>query len=202
MSNLHERLRDASDDTLRRVLGGLPRRMPPPALGTRLRVLASKERSRRSLGGEFLYWCQRLYWEAGDMMRSLALPTAGGVFSAVVLLGLWVIPTYPVRAISSYDIPTALTANHWAGTATDVAVKAMGPVAAGGDAVVDVTIDDRGRIIEYQVVSGPIAQDPDFRRRLENLLLFTEFTPATAFGLPGVSKLRLTLSSSYVDVKG
>jgi len=204
MSNLHERLRNASDDTLRSVLGRLPRRIPPPALGTRLRVLASKERNRSSIGGVFVAWYDRLCWQAGQMMRSLALPTAGGVFSAVVLLGLWVVPTYPVRPVSSFDVPTMLTPNSWTGTATEAALKTMGPVVgAGGDAVVDVTIDGRGHIVEYKLVSGPnVAQDPEFRRRLENLLLFTEFIPATAFGQPGLSKFRLTLFSSYVDVKG
>jgi hypothetical protein len=201
MSNL----KNASDEMLRRVLGRLPRRLPPPGLTTALRVAASKERLRRGgFGKALLYWFDRLQWEASDAMRALALPVVGGVFSAVILLGMWVVPTYPVRADSSFDVPTTLTANSFMGTATEAAVKATGPVVgAGADVVVDVTIDGRGRIVEYRVVSGTIfGEDPGFRRRLENLLLFTEFVPATAFGKPGVSRMRLTLTSSSVDVRG
>jgi len=197
MSNL----KNASDEMVSRALRGLSRRLPPPGLTTALRVSASRELRRRSLGSAFLYWVERLHREGSDAMRSLALPVAGGVFSAVILLGMWVVPTYPVRADNSFDVPTMLTPNSWTGTATEAAVKATGPVVlAGGDVVVDITIDGRGRIVEYRVVSG--AEDPGFRRRLENLLLFTEFVPATAFGRPGASRMRLTLTSSSVEVRG
>jgi hypothetical protein len=40
------------------------------------------------------------------------------------------------------------------------------------------------------------------RRRLENMLLFTEFVPATQFGVPTTSRLRLPVVSSRVEVKG
>jgi hypothetical protein len=197
-------LRNASNEVLSRALGRLPRRLPPPGLTTVLRVSASRELRRRNFRGAFVYWYDRLQWQASNAMRSLALPVVGGVFSAVILLGMWVVPTYPVRADNNFDVPTTLTANSFMGTATEAAVKATGPVVgAGADVVVDITIDDRGRIVEYRVVSGAIfAKDPGFRRRLENLLLFTEFVPATAFGRPGVSRMRLTLTSSSVEVKG
>ena len=197
-------LRQASNETLSRALGRLPRKLSPPGLTTALRVAASRELRRRSIGGAIKYWCERLQLEVSYTMRAHALPVVGGVFCAVILLGMWVVPTYPVRAASSFDIPTILTPNSFMGTATEAAVKATGPVVgAGADVVVDVTIDDRGRIVEYRVVSGAIfAEDPDFRRRLENLLLFTEFVPATAFGRPGASRMRLTLTSSSVEVRG
>ena len=115
MSNL----KNASDEMLRRVLGRLPRRLPPPGLTTALRVAASKERLRRGgFGKALLYWFDRLQWEASDAMRALALPVVGGVFSAVILLGMWVVPTYPVRADNNFDVPTTLTANSFMGTAT------------------------------------------------------------------------------------
>jgi hypothetical protein len=204
MSNLNSRFKNASDEMLTRMLRRLPQRLPPAGLTTALRVTASRAREQRSIWAALRQWSERVQWEIGNFVGSLALPAAGGVFSAVFLLGLWVIPTYPVHADSSFDVPTMLTPNSWTGTATEAALKTTGPVAgAGSDVVVDVTIDDRGRIVEYSLVSGPAsAQDPDFRRRLENLLLFTEFVPATAFGKPGASRMRLTLLSSSVDVRG
>src|SRR6516162_1073179 len=121
-------LRNASNEVLSRALGRLPRRLPPPGLTTVLRVSASRELRRRNFRGAFVYWYDRLQWQASNAMRSLALPVVGGVFSAVILLGMWVVPTYPVRADNSFDVPTTLTANSVMGTATEAAVKATGPV--------------------------------------------------------------------------
>ena len=205
MSNLNTRLKNASDEMLNRALRNLPRRIPPAGLTTRLRVDVSKLHQRGRLGDVLFQWLDRVQFETWNFVRGLALPAVGGVFTAVILLGLWVVPTYPVRADDSFDIPTMLTANSWTGTATEAALKTTGlVVGAGADVVVDVIIDDRGRIVSYNVVSGgpTVTQDPGFRRRLENLLLFTEFIPATAFGRPGASRMRLNLLSSSIDVRG
>lgn len=200
-------LKSSNDETLSRLLRALPRRIPPPSLRTVLRVHASRERQRLAQGwlsGPVIAWYDRLRLLMDNAVWPVALPAAGGVFSAVVLLGMWLIPNYPVLASSGFDVPTGLTANNWTGTATPQAVRAMGAVAvAGADVVVDVTIDDQGRMIDYRIVSGPTTvQDPDFRRRLENLLLSTQYVPATEFGQPVLSILRLSLFSSGVDVRG
>jgi hypothetical protein len=188
-----------SDERLSQILRSLPRRLPPPALRTRLRILASHERARRQTGAgsRLSVWAGRMMLFADNLMRPLALPFAGGVFSAVALFGMWVVPTYPVRAQLSSDVPTMLT--------TLPAVKNTMPiaVASGGDAVVDVMIDEQGRMMDYRVVAGAaILTNATLRRRLENTLLFTEFVPATAFGKPMISTVRLSLAWSYVDVKG
>ena len=85
-----------------------------------------------------------------------------------------------------------------------VAVKGMAPFFGGGDdVVVDVTVDEQGRMIDYAVVAGATAlANASLRRRLENVLLFTEFTPATSFGQPMSSKTRLWFRTSRIDVKG
>lgn len=182
------------------ILRGLPARVPPPGLTTSLRVIASKERQRRlnrlSLGTFIRSWRERFSVLAGGMVRSLALPFAGGVGSAVVLFSMCVVPTYPLRTTSSFDIPTTLT--------TQAAVKMIAPFATGeDDVVVDVTVDDQGRMIDYQIVGGSnVLGDAGLRRNLENTLLFMQFTPATTFGQPMTSRVRLWLSSSHIDVKG
>ncbi len=69
--------------------------------------------------------------------------------------------------------------------------------------VVDVNVDGQGRMIDYVVVSGAGSLKNDvLRRSLENTLLFTEFDPATSFGVPMNGKVRLVLRSSSIDVKG
>jgi hypothetical protein len=133
---------------------------------------------------------------AGNMVRPLALPFAGGLFSAVALFTTFLVPNYPLRPDSGSDVPTMLT--------TAAFIKNTAPIgAAGGDVVVDVSIDEQGRMVDYIVISGAaILTDLAFRRRLENTLMFTEFVPATSFGVPTSSRIRLSLNSSSVEVKG
>jgi hypothetical protein len=187
-----------NDEVLSRVMRGLSPLVPPPMLSTSLRVLASRELSRRS--GKA--WQDRLRLFADNLARPLALPFAGGVFTTVILFSMWLVPTYPMRvAASGFDVPTVLS--------TEATVKGTGPIgAAGGDMVVDVTIDGGGRMVDYAVVqynnvSGRnVLNSEALRRNLENMLLFTEFTPATSFGQPTAGKIRLYLDSSHIDVKG
>src|SRR5215471_12917085 len=188
------------DESLSRALRSLPGHVPPPELRTRLRVKASKERqrmlNRQTLRQRWTLVEDWIHLNVENVMRPMALPFAGGVFSAVVLFSMWVVPTYPVRASSTYDIPTMLS--------TEAEIKGANPVsAANGDIVIDVTVDDQGKMIDYKIVSGErLVQEQGLRRRLENMLLFTEFVPATSFGRPTAARMRLSLHAFRVDVKG
>ena len=58
-------------------------------------------------------------------------------------------------------------------------------------------------MVDYSIVQGRnVLNNVVLRRNLENMLLFTEFNPATLFGQPTASKIRLYLDSSHIDVKG
>ena len=187
-------------DAISLALRSLPAREPQPELQTSLRVIASRERqrrlARRSLGSTIGLWRDRFELFSDNFLRSVALPAVGGLASAVVLFSMCVVPAYPLRAHTTVDVPTVLT--------TEVAVKGMAPFFGGGDdVVVDVTVDEQGRMIDYAVVAGATAlANASLRRRLENVLLFTEFTPATSFGQPMSSKTRLWFRTSRIDVKG
>jgi hypothetical protein len=115
------------------------------------------------------------------------------VFSAIVLFSMWVVPTYPLRAKMMVDTPTSLT------TSVDVVdvVKSSAGLGLSGSVLVDVDVDDQGRFVDYQVVSGASeVSDPTTRRRMENLLWFTKFAPATSFGMPMAGKARVLLLPS------
>ena len=131
-----------------------------------------------------------------NVMRPLAVPVAGGVFSAVTLFNLWVVPAYPAFARTGADVPTQLS--------TEARVKGFSSIGtAGEDVVLDVALDDSGRMVDYKILSTGYMPDANSRRKLENLLVFqTTFVPATSFGQPTASKIRLWLSSSRIDVKG
>jgi len=86
---------------------------------------------------------------------------------------------------------------------TEAMVKWVAPVAFGdADAVIDVRIDDQGRILGYTIVSPAGQQNQELRRRIENRLPFLEFWPATAFGKPIAGTIRVYFGSSHIEVKG
>ena len=188
-----EMLRD--DQVAGTALRSLPRLRPPANLKSSLRVMASREIQRMVHGGSVTR-LDRFRLSFDNMMRPLALPFAGGVFSAVILFSMWVVPSYPVRAASTFDVPIGLT--------TEAAVRRMPLIATATseDVVVDVTIDGDGRMVDYAILSGGVSSDGSLRRSIEGFLLLTSFTPATAFGQPVGGRLRLTLRSSHIDVKG
>ncbi|HUA82794.1 MAG TPA: hypothetical protein VMB85_02970 [Bryobacteraceae bacterium] len=182
-----------TDEMLSRTLRSLPRRLPPADLTSRLRVAASRERL-RAIGLNIAFRDRfRLFFD--NLMRPLALPFAGGVFSTVLLFSMCMMPMYSVHASSTSDVPTGLR--------TDAELLATAPIAASPeDVIVDVTIDREGRMIDYKIVCGNVARDEALRRSIEGTLLLTRFVPATAFGQPVEGRIRLLLWTSYVNVKG
>ncbi len=184
---------------LRIRLRALPSRTPPPHLATQLRVLGSRERARSlahsSLRAMVGSWMESLSLTAHNMMRPLALPFAGGLLSALMLFGA-LVPQVWHRTTVNGDVPTILT--------TEASLKStLSFGLADNDIVVDVLVDESGRMLDYWVVEGqPWAADPALRRSIENTLVCTQFIPATMFGQPASGKLRITLRRSHVEVKG
>lgn len=189
-----------SPEALSRAMGQLPTVGPSAELRTRLQVIASHELqrrvARRNLRARFTALRDRFDLFFQHLLRPIALPFAGGISSAVVLFVIGVVPAYPLRTQDAFafDVPTALT--------TQVALKSGAAFNADGeDVIVDVNVDGQGRMIDYAIVAGAaIRANTQLRRRLENVLVFTEFTPATLFGHPTRSKLRLMFTG--IDVKG
>lgn len=187
-----------SDERLSRMLRNLPRRMPPPDLTSRLRVAASRERLR--VMGSNIVFRDRLRLFFDNLMRPLALPFAGGIFSTVLLFSMCMMPMYSVHASSTSDVPTILR--------TDAEVLVTSPIASPpmvttpGDVIVDLTIDPEGRMIDYKIVSGNVGYNEALRRSIEGTLLMTRFVPATSFGQPVEGRMRLSLRTSYIDVRG
>ena len=186
-------------------LQNISRRSISPELSVRLRVLASQEckrqASRRNLAARVDHLQARLHRLWDEFLWPMALPFTGGVSSAIVLFGMCVVPAYPLRPPStpnapSWDVPTVLT--------TSVEVRGTSPfVTSADEVVVDVWVDGQGQMFDYAIVAGASVLASDhLRRRLENMLVFTQFTPATEFGRPTASKVRLRLGSSRVDVRG
>jgi hypothetical protein len=188
---------------VRSELRRLPAMAPPEDLETRLRVMASKERTRRiaraSVSALLKHWQANVRLWMNNLMRPLAIPTVGGLTSAVVLFSMLVrVPAFTRAAENSIDVPTPFY--------TAAAVKSsMAPFGLiREDLFVDVTIDGNGRMVDYTIPQGqPIVSNPALLRDIETHLLFTEFTPAMTFGQPTYGgRVRVYIGRSSIDVKG
>jgi hypothetical protein len=184
----------ADTQRLRAALRALPRRMAPPELDMRLRVLAS-----RHLNQPQTSWLprtvQRFRLDFKDLMRPLALPLAGGIASTIFLFAM-LVPSLAVNLRFNNDVPTGLM--------TDATLQSAAPISFdSGEAVVDVTVDEEGHMVDYSIVNDRSREEnASFCQSIANYLLFTTFKPPTAFGQPVTGTIRLTFRSSYVDVRG
>jgi hypothetical protein len=156
--------------------------------------MASQERL-RATGSEF-GWRDRALLYVRNLMRPFAVPAVGGLTSAFVLFSA-LMPSLamPMPAIQN-DVPLMLV--------TEPTVKYIAPIGMGeSELVVDLIIDESGRMVDYTVVHGQnLLKDVHAKRQLENTLLFTEFTPATKFGGKSPGKVRLSIVSSQINIRG
>jgi hypothetical protein len=132
-------------------------------------------------------------------MRPLAVPVVGGVFSAVTLFSVGVAPAYPsiTRSAVRSDVPTKLSTEAY----VFIDAKSGGVSSiVQGDLVLDVVVDDNGRMLEYSIVEGGTPLSENDRRKLEQGLVGVKFQPATSFGKPTMARLRLWISN--IEVKG
>ena len=168
----------------------------PSRLSTQLRIMASNERvrilSRRSFREWAAYWAGSVRITLENLMRPLALPAAGGVFSAFLIFGT-LMPTLATQRMTGIDVPIALF--------TDPTLEDIGHShSSGGDTVLELTVDERGRVTSYSNIEGKLSPE------MENDLLFYRFSPATAFGYPTWGKVtviwRNTTGGSHIVVRG
>ncbi|MGI8743406.1 MAG: anti-sigma factor family protein [Bryobacteraceae bacterium] len=182
---------------MRLALRSLTPRTPPPEFTEYVRVLGTLSLAQSTTRrGRIRSWAGRLKLALDNLMKPVALPAAGGLCAALLLFTS-LVPNFSgaFRFGSLTDVPTGLS--------TGAAVKRLAPIGFQyGDAEVDLRIDDQGRIINYSIAGGHGLEKDALRRSIENNLLFTQFTPATAFGVPITGTLRLSFRSSRIDVKG
>src|ERR1700735_4373184 len=182
---------------VRENLRSLPRLAPPADLTTRLRVVASKVRM-ESFGGASPWnrWRGRGELSLRNLMRPLALPAVGGLCSAVFLFSTLVPMFKSAYALSgSGDIPTMLS--------TEPMLKFAAPVAfTDGDTVVDLQLDDQGRVIDFSIVNAPGQKNETLRLHIQNHLLFPEFWPATTFGRGVAGTIRISFRNNRIEVSG
>jgi len=170
----------------------------PADLHARLRVLASHERERQlsrvSLSARFQYWGMRTRLLFDNLMRPFALPFAGGLLSALIIFSV-LVPSLSFHHnfgdeafFTSPDGEVVFVDTR----GTLVQAGKFGPrilpmyVAVPDNAnAVTLTVDEMGRVREWSVMRGQLTPE------LLNVIMFSQFKPATNFGLPTAAKVNV-----------
>lgn len=166
----------------------------PRDLALRLRVAISHE-SRNSTRERIERF--RIRWE--NTFRPFLLRTAAGLASAVLLVGTaaaLVGPFASPEPVEASDVPLETS------SAPRLLYSSFQPANDIGDpnnpVVLQVFVDTHGRVYDYKVLSGAV--DTQTRQSIDNLLLFSVFTPARFFDQP--VRGSALMSFSGVSVKG
>jgi hypothetical protein len=174
-----------------RLVASLGRKPAPADLALRLKVALSRESQR-------VPWYESVLLQWQLAFRTFMFPATAGVFSAVVFFGILIgYVTLPASASArNTDVPTMLftpaqlrmaPSEMQLGLPTDESI------------VVETIVDANGRVESYRVISAPVNSEK-LMPQLDNMMIFTIFRPATAFGKPTPSKVVLSFSS--VNVRG
>jgi hypothetical protein len=180
---------------LHSALRSLPAVTPPARLATELQVLASRERirhlTRRTYSALFHYWMAEMRLFFDNLMRPIAIPFAGGLASAVFLFTV-LVPTLQFPHLTLNDVPSGLF------TQSVATVDTLPPFGfSENNVVVQVMLDEQGNVVDYDLPNNVSSR---LRNDIANMILFTKFEPATAYGVPIAAKV--VVSFRRIDVKG
>jgi hypothetical protein len=173
------------------LLNKVGRRKAPAELGLKLRVAMSQEiaRSKRPV-------MANMFVRLSNAIQSMMVPATAGLASAVLVFGVLMgFMTVPLQA-GNPDVPLVV------GTDPQVQQISFGATLDSiheGSLVIEADVDSHGRVQDYRILSDD-GTSPDMLPQVKNMLIFTTFRPATAFGRPTTG--RAILSFSKISVKG
>jgi hypothetical protein len=188
------------------LLSRVPRNLPPADLAVRIRVAAAQALPAQDLSSRMRRIRDRAELLLDNVFRPLTVPATGGFFSAilvfVVVLQL-IVPGITVRAVPN-DVPLNILRpaelitlsdypSSWAPEQHDLELSLPHGL------LIDVTVDQHGQMVAYQILSGP--KSADLRHQLDQMLLFSRFRPMMSFGRPTAGG-HVILSFSAVRVRG
>ncbi len=184
--------RFASMQRMQALVNSLGRKAAPPDLSLKLRVALSQERANAQRSRwEML----RVRWE--NAFNAIMVPATAGLVTTLIIFGVLIGFLYaPAQVRASNDVPTVLyTPAQLRSTPFELT---MG-VTSAESLVVEAYVGPDGRVQDYRILSAP--EDAEaILPQLKNMLIFTTFQPATAFGQPTSGRVILTFSR--VQVKG
>ncbi len=170
--------------TVQSALRALPRLRVSPELGLQLRVRMSQR----------LHRClfSRLRVHLENALKPLLIPASGGVLTAIIFFGL-IMGSQFVPPSNLPDVPLAIV--------TPPRVRELPPLNLNNDeqpVVLLTHIDAAGRVMGYKILSEKLS--PELTHRLERVIYFGVFDPATTFGKP--TDGQVVLSLRRITVRG
>ncbi len=162
----------------------LSRQKVSPELALRLRVQMSQELHRNLF--------QRLTVRLENLFRPVWFPSVAGALVALVCIVL-VLGAGTPQTSNIPDVPLELV--------TPPRVQVLAPMTfdTGAQAVVLVTyVNAQGRVTSYRIISGQ--QSPGLMQRLDRMMYYSLFEPATSFGQP--TSGQVVLSFRTITVRG
>lgn len=179
---------------LQQTLTDLGRVKVPADLGVRLRIAISHESVRRTSS---IFSNFALHWE--NAIRPMLVQVSAGVAGTIVLVGSILLLLGIVAApqpVMANDVPLgAMTSPHY--LYSSVEPRAI-QTQCDATIVVEASINNRGQVYDYRIVSGP--EDPRVQRQVVDQLLMSVFEPASVFGAPVRGRVILTFSG--ISVRG
>ena len=188
------------------LLSRVPKNLPPADLAVRIKVAAAQAQHSRDWPSRMRRIKDRAEILLDNVFRPLSVPATGGFFSAILVFVLvlqMILPGTTVRAVQN-DValnlmrPAKLVSlsdypQSWAPEAQDLELSMPHGL------LVDVTVDSHGQMTDYTILSGPTNQE--LRRHLDQMLLFSRFSPMLSFGRPTAGG-HVVVSFSAVRVRG
>ena len=188
------------------LLSRVPKNDPPADLAVRIKVAAAQAQQSHDLASRLQRMKDRAEILLDNVFRPLTLPATGGFFSAILVFALvfqMIVPGITVRAVQN-DVelnlmrPAELVSlseypQSWAPEKNELELSLPHGL------LVDVTVDAQGHMTDYQIISGP--NSLELRRQLDQMLLFSRFSPMLSFGRPTAGG-HVVLSFSAVRVRG
>ncbi len=188
------------------LLSRVPKNVPPADLAVRIKVAAAQAQQSQDWASRFRQFREHAGIILDNVLRPLTVPATGGLFSAVLIFALvfqMIVPGITVRAVGN-DVPINLMRpaelvslsdypESWAPEKHDTELSLPHGL------LVDVTVDAQGHMTDYQILSGPTSLE--LRHQLDQMLLFSRFSPMLSFGRPTAGG-HVVLSFSAVRVRG
>jgi len=188
------------------MLSRVPKNAPPADLAVRIKVAVAQAQPTPTWATRFRKIRDRADILLDNVFRPLTVPATGGFLSAALIFvlvfqmiapGITVgavendVPInlmHPAELISLSDYPQA-----WAPEKHDTELSLPHGL------LLDVTVNAQGQMVDYQILAGP--DSVDLRHQLDQMLLFSRFSPMLSFGRP-TSGGHVVLSFSAVRVNG
>jgi len=187
------------------MLSRMPKNLPPADLAVRIKVAAAQAQHSQGWQSRLQRMKDRAEILLDNVFRPLSVPATGGFFSAILVFVLvlqMIVPGTTVRAVQN-DVALNLMRPAELVTLSDYP-QSWGPeqqdveLSMPHGLLVDVTVDSHGQMTDYQILSGPTSEE--IRHHLDQMLLFSRFSPMLSFGRPTAGG-HVVLSFSAVRVR-